>query len=216
MALNLGNMQSTHPYYSSIGAYVNDALNKIPLHAITAAKNLELFPELATKWTTSTVVDQAWLDLPNDSLAVQVVYSFDSSTAPDLSSVNRQPVSYVSPGDYELLPKASTNTGYPRLYSQQGNRLLLSPTPRTGYLTYLLVSGIQQEPELSADGDTPVMDKRWHSAIADYACYLLATDLGWDDAGRFLASCDQKIATSVSMAGLRGKRLFNVVQAEGV
>lgn len=218
VALNCGNMQATHPYYASIGGYVNDGLNKVLLHAVNStARNFELFPELSTKWTNLTVADQAYLSLPGDALAVQMVYSFDSPSAPNLSSDDRLPVSYVGQDDYELLPKATQLNGYPRLFTQQGNRLYLSPTPRTGYLTYILVSGIQQEPELSNDADVPVMDKRWHSAIADYASYLLATDLGWpDDAARFMASCDQKIASCISIMGLRGKRVVLVMRAEGV
>lgn len=215
VALNLGNMQSSHPFYTYIGSYVNDALNGLPLRAVNmGARNYELFPELQEKWTVLTTQDQAWVDIPTTTpcLAPQMVYSFDSSTAPNLSTSDRKPVVWVSQNDYELMPKSTTITGYPRLYTAESTKLYLHPTPRSGYTTYLLIKGVKAEAELSADGDLPVVDKRWHSAIVDYACALLAADMGWaEDSARFLASCDQKITACLPLRGLRNRRTAVIV-----
>lgn len=216
-ALNCGNMQSSDPFYTYLGDYVNAALNAMVLRSLTKARvNLNLFPELRTDWTEITIVDQNYLALPSNLLVVDSVLSFDSSTAPTMATSAQTPMTYLSWRDFQNLPKETTVTGYPRIWTRYNNRLYIWPTPRTGYTSYIHLLGLKKEPELSGATDSPAIPELWHDAWLYMACYKICVDKGWgEDATRFLVACDTEITQSIDLVGLDNAQKHGRIRIEG-
>ena len=218
MLLAGGNLQSGHPVYTYANNLVNDGLRFMIMRASQKYPNFQLFPEhVDTEWTDVTVADQNYLALPSDSIAIQRVFSLDSSSAPNLNNANWRVVSFIEPQAFDQLTKPTTQQNYPFQYTIREKRIYLWPTPRTGYTTYVKIDGIQDEPDMSSSSDTPRTDARWHPAWLDCASHLLCNDLGYaDDATRFLASADLKIeAIGASMIGLRRANIKQNVRVIG-
>ena len=92
VALRLGNMQSSDPFYTYLGDWVNDAANRVILRALSRnAKRKEgMFPELQSFWRSdATTANVGYIAYPTDCLWIDRLYSFDSSTAADENRVPR-------------------------------------------------------------------------------------------------------------------------------
>ncbi len=218
LALNAGNLPTTHPFYTYLGAIVNDSLRGFILRASAKYPNFQLFAEHKDiEWTDVTVADQMYLTQPTDQIVPQRVYSLDSSTAPTMANSQWRLVGYIEPEGFDQLNKSTTNLAYPTQWMAREGRIYLYPTPRTTKTTYIKVDGIQDEPDMSIATDTPRTNVRWHPAILDYASSVLCTQLGWDDdAQRFLKSCDDKLVTvGGAMVDLRRGLLKKTVQIKG-
>lgn len=220
LALNAGNMASTHPYYSFVGNYINDSVRLFIMRASAKWPNFQLFPEHKdVEWTSTstTTQDVATLAIPSDSIVPQRVFSLDSSTAPNLNNSNWRLLSYLEPEAYDQLNKSTANIAYPSNWTVREGSIYFYPTPRATKLTYVKVDGIEDEPDMVNGTDAPRTNVRWHPAILDFATYLLLRDIGWDeDAQSALAACDDKIATvGGAMADLRRANLKKAITIKG-
>lgn len=218
VALIAGNMATTHPQYGNLGQFVNDGMHFLVQRSSLKFPNYELFPEHKDiEWTDLTIADQRYLALPTDQIAIQRVFSLDSSSAPNLNNSNWRPVSYIEPQAFDVLPKTTTITGYPSLFTLREGRVEFNPTPRTSWTTYVKIDGIQDEPTLSSGTDSPRSHARWHPAMVNCAAYLLLTDMGWhEDAQKQLNAADEQIGTiGGSMIGLRKAQIRRTVRVAG-
>ena len=206
LALRLGNMQSSDPFYTYLGDWVNDAANRVILRALSrnARRKEGMFPELQAKWRSdATSAGVEYIAYPSDCLWIDRVYSFDDDAAADESRDKRYAMAEIASQDtWELLDKSTSTTGYPRRWRRFSNRIQLHPVPTAAYLTKLLVVGFAEEADLSGTTDVFVIDAKWHPAIIDYAVYLGAKDMGWDeDAQAALQACDRQIEECITILG---------------
>lgn len=218
LALIANNMPSSDPHYSYLGAHVNAAVKLLPLRASTRFPNYQLFPEHKDiEWTDITIVDQNYLALPTDQIAVQRAYSLDSSTSPNLNNSDWRELAYVTPREFDQYEKPTTQTGYPSVFTLREGRIYVHPTPRTDWTTYLKIDGIQDEPDMSADGDSPRTHSRWTPAILKLSAYFLFDDLRMhEEAERNLKAADEQIGTiGASLIGLRNGNLHRVMRVAG-
>jgi hypothetical protein len=112
---------------------------------------LETSEDLATVIGTATVTPGAtWMRTINLRISNGV-------------SLSRRPVEEV---DF----MASAGTGEPRLYAVTGATITLFPTP-SAVLT-LKHRFVRSEPDLAADGDTPLVPASFRPAIVEYAAHL--------------------------------------------
>jgi hypothetical protein len=201
----LGNLHSSHPLYSDVGAWVNRAANRVVMKTIgNNGHKLNLVPELMTSWLSPiTVAGTNYVTMPTDKIAIQEVYSFDTDTSPNLNLVASRKLNWISPSTFEVLTRTSAVVGYPNVWTRKGKRIYLHPTPSTDYLTYLHLYGIMREPEMTSDSDEPQMNELFHDTIVSQACAIGAGRLGWiDDAARFEASVDKDIAMAANITAL--------------
>lgn len=206
VALRLGNMQSSDPFYTYLGQWVNGAANRVILRSLgkNPRRKENLFPELQSKWRTdATTSGVEYVALGSDVLWVNRVYSFDSSSAADENRDKRYAMAEIGSDDqWEMLDKSTSTTGYPRRWRRFSNRLQVHPVPSASYLTKLLVLGFAKEADLSGSSDTFNIDSMWHPAIIDMAVYLGAKDMGWvEDANEALMACDRAIEECISILG---------------
>jgi len=206
VALRLGNMQSSDPFYAYLGPWVNAAANRVILRSLSrnARRKESLFPELQSKWRTdATTSGVEYVTLGSDVLWVNDVFSFDSSSAADENRDKRYVMAEVhSQQQWELLDHSTSTTGYPRRWRRFSNRLQVHPVPSASYLSKLLVLGFARETDLSGSSDTFTIDQMWHPAIVDMAVYLGAKDMGWtEDANEALMACDHAIEECVTILG---------------
>lgn len=206
VALRLGNMQSSDPFYTYLGDWVNDAANRLILRSLSknAKRKEQMFPELQAKWRSdATSAGVEYVAYPSDCLWITQVYSFDEDTASDESRDKRYAMAEIySQDQWELLDKSTSTTGFPRRWRRFSNRIQIHPVPTAAYLTKLLVLGFAEESDLSGSSDTFTIDSKWHPAIIDYAVYIGAKDMGWmDDAKEALEACDRQIEECITILG---------------
>jgi hypothetical protein len=216
-ALNLGSMQSSDPFYTYLGSYVNSAQRAVVTRTLSKARrSFNLFRELVDKWTAITTVNDLRVSVPPDLLVVERVYSFDSTDVPDLDDDTAKPMAEIPLNKFDILSRDTSISGYPRLWSRDGDYISVYPTPRTGKTTYLMLRGIGDVNALSADLDEPIIKERWHDAILFYACYLGALELNRvDEAQKWLDACDRHIMQTIDIMGLESSSGENVVRIEG-
>lgn len=230
LALNCGNLPSSHPLYTYLGAITNDAIRFMAARAMSKYPNSQLFPEYRDIDDISVVTTNGAnaYTIPTQFLVVERVFSADSSSAPTDANTNWRPVWYMDPNAFDQLNKPTTQLQYPANYTFKANvttgnnsftdaKLYVWPTPRTGNLTYLKLSGIAGENDLVDATDVPYAHARWHPAILDYASHLMWNDLGSpDDAARYLASGDMKLQTAADgLIGMRRYQLKKRVRVAG-
>lgn len=218
---NCGNIPTTHELVTGTnggGDFINEALRYMLLRASQRYPNFELFPEHKdVEWTDITIIDQNYLALPNDQIAIQRVSVLESATVPNLNNSDWRPLSYIEPVAFDQLEKPTTTLQYPALFTLREGRVYVHPTPRTTKTTYIKLDGIQDEVDLTAAGDSPRTHSRWHPAILDIATHLMKNALNHSDADQWLDKADEKIMTiGASMVGLRKaqyKRSINIAGA---
>lgn len=221
LLLACGHMKATHPLAAVTnggGDFVNAGVKFMILRASQKYPNFELFPEHKdVEWTDITIVDQNYLILPNDAMAVQRAFSLDSATSPNLNNTNWRELSYTEPRAFDLLSKTTSTVQYPAQWTIREGRIYFNPTPRTTKTTYVKIDGIQDEPDMSSSTDSPRMHARWHSAILHASTYLMMSDLGWhDDAAKHLALADEEITSvAVPLIGMKRQNIRRQVRVGG-
>lgn len=220
VAKHLGNMKSSNIWYAEIQNWVNRALNRVVQLGIGGNRqNLNLFYELQTSWTTSapTTLNQNWIALPSDKLAIVDVQTYNKSAAVDKNADRTYPMRFIPYKDFLLIPRDSNVTDWPRLWSRRGKRIYIWPTPHTDYLTNLELVGIQKEPELSAAGDTPIIDEQWHDIVVAYATYLGASAMDWaEKALTFKTLAYEQIKLTADFVGIEDAATNSAVTVEGM
>lgn len=203
VALRLGNMQSSDPFYSYLGSWVNEAGNRVIMRALSRnlRRRQNLFPELYDLWEDTTIDGQDYISTPDDILYVDALYSLNTSAAVDYATDARYSMSEIGNNrTWQFLSRSQT--GYPNKWHRYGNRLYVHPTPTATYVTKVLIAGFAREGTLSGNSDVFVMDPMWHPAVIDYAVYLGATELGWiEDAASALTACDRKLEETTTILG---------------
>jgi len=219
LALNVGNIRSTDPWYPYLDQYANDALRLMLLRASEKFPNFQLFPEHKdVEWIDITVADQAYLTLPSDAFTIMRVFSADSAAVPNTNDTNWRVVTWIDPKGIDQQTKPTTQLDYPSNYTQREGRVYLYPTPRATKTTYVKIDGIQDEVNMSSPTDTPRTHERWHPAWLDYGCFMLANDRGMtEDAQRFLGACDAKIKDiGTSLMGMRRANTRRTIRVAGM
>jgi hypothetical protein len=216
-ALNLGNLQSSDPFYTYLGSWVNSAQRAVVTRTLSKGRrSFNLFRELMEKFSAVTSVNDLRVAVPDECLVVERVYSFDSSAVPDLDDDTVKPVVEIPIHKFDILSRDTSISGYPRLWSRDGDFINVYPTPRTGYTTCLLLRGIGDVNALSDNADEPIIKERWHDAILFYACYLGALELNRvDEAQKWLDACDRHIMQTIDILGLESSSGESVVKIEG-
>lgn len=204
-ARQLGNLPSSHPLYSNdLGAFVNEASNRVVLMATAKdRRGANIFPELRNFSTSAITVNATdEVTIPATILVLESLNITKSSAAYSAATQTEYPIFEES--DSQLFGQFSkTQVGYPQRWMRSGATVKLWPTPTTAYLTRVVFRGIRREADLSADGDVLTMDYIWHPAVIDYACYLGANALGWDeDAKKWLSACEKKVTECLNLVGL--------------
>lgn len=180
-------------------------------------RGANIFPELrniAGSALTSNGVDT--LAIPTTLLVLESCSITKSTSAYAAATQTETPI-FEEP-DAQLFGQFSkTQTGYPTRWIRSGTNIRLWPTPVTGYLTYVVFRGIRKESDLSADGDTLVMSDLWHPAVIDYASYLGANELGWDeDAQKWLTACEKKVTECLNLVGLERQKNDSSIEIAGM
>jgi hypothetical protein len=114
--------------------------------------------------------DWAWLEAVETiaTIAATGTYALAATYGRSISLTSGGfPLKRVTVEELELLRDAA---GPPKMWAAYGNQLELVPVP-TG-VANLRHRFIRTEPDLAADGDTPLMPARWHQAVVDYAANL--------------------------------------------
>jgi hypothetical protein len=217
LALNLNNMQSSDPFYSRLGRWLNEGANRIITMAIAKDKKaLQLFPELKNRrWWDTTVANQNYLDLPDSLLALEFVTYTKTTAAFDASRHTEFPSSETSAETFAFLSKSATTVGWPSLHTRRGNRLAFHPTPTTAYLTVVVLNGIRKEDTLIEDTQTYAMNETWHPTVVKAATALGNEALGWPDAERWWAAADRDLGGGVNREGLERRKDTVQIRIEG-
>lgn len=210
VALNAGNLQSNDPHYAYVDENVNDAANQIVLMAISKDKaNVNCFPELQRRrWHDVTVNNQGYLNKPTNLLVLDSVSMTKTTTSYDPSRHTEYPI--IEEPDQSVFgtfSKASTTVGYPTRWCEASESILLWPTPTTAYLTRVVVRGIREEATLSADGDTLVMNPRWHPVVIEYATHLTWKQMGeHEEADKWLLATEKRMTQVIDLYGLAKRK----------
>jgi len=209
VALNCGNLPSTHPVYTYLGDFVNDAANAVILFTVRAdRKNVNLFPELKRRWSDVTVNNQGYLDKPTNLLILDSVSITRSTTTYDPSRHTEYPVfEEVDQARFGQFNKATTTVGWPTRWCEAASQILLWPTPTTAYLTQTVVRGIKREVALTSADGVFTMSDIWHPIVIAYATHLAMLALErYDGAEAWLNTTEKRIAKTVDPLGLSKRR----------
>lgn len=207
VALALGNLPSTHVWYSRIGGtaslpgYIVRAANKLIRMVVGGnGHNADLFPELANSWTVgptypTTSGRENVIDKPSDCIVVQRITRSESSTLPTWATTQEKPLGDpIDAAKFGLIAKDATTAGYATIWARKGGTVLIWPTPTNTYTDYLRFYGLAREPVISDLSDSLRIDEHWHDLVVTLTCYLLAMRLGYkEDAANFLAMTEQEL-----------------------
>lgn len=214
--LTLNNEQTDHPLISA-GLHVraiNEAVNRL----IRMVGNADLFPEKHVRLATAaaTSVSANTISIPSTATPLAIVTKVtctESSSAPTLAATTEKPLGESDMETIGLLNKATTTTGYPKLWARYGESILYHPTTQTGYTTYLVVYGIAEEAALVSGAATTFgLNARWDQAIVFLAAADVAMKMGYADRAVELDDwAKRRIADSVNiMARQRNSRRFSL------
>lgn len=184
VALACRNMPSSDPFYSSITAAVTQARNKIIRWAIGPKVNIDLFPELQNSWTVGPLTSGSNIaPKPSDAIVIYELLSAQQDSVanppgPDWSVSRGFPMFYKDKLVFDLLPKTSATTGWPKIWTRKGNSILVWPTPSTSYLDTLHMFGIASD-SLTQTGNTFYSDEYWDDATIRLAASILHERRGW-------------------------------------
>jgi hypothetical protein len=207
VALNVGNMQSSDPWYSYLGDFINEASNRVVLTAVSKDRRAgNCFPSLKTgRWYDVTVNNQGYLTLPTTLLALDSVTCTRSTSAYNPSSSTEYPVIETDTAKFSLFPKDAT--GWPAQWVRSGTQILIWPTPTTDYLSQIVVRGMRREADLSNNADVLTMDPMWHPTVIKCATALVMEARGWDDqAPIWWGAVDRDVTSTLNLLGLERLR----------
>ena len=205
--LNCSNITSTDTQGAYVGDVVNEAANAVILMALGAdRRNMNLFRNLRTRrYYDITVNAQGYLARPSTLLVLDSVTCTRSSTAYNASTQTEYPL-FEEPNqqNFGLLSKSAT--GYPTIFHDAAESILLWPTPTTAYLTYVVVRGIRKEAALSANADTFAMEDIWHPVVIDMATSIMLKNMGQHDAAKeWLSSVEKRVTQTINLVGLSNR-----------
>src|SRR3990167_991370 len=215
--LNLRNLPSQHPHYSSIGNYINEAVQEFQtllLGPRFRKKAIDLIPRLKDwRWSDTTVNNQAYMTLPDTLLWMNSVTVTRSSTAFSAATQTEYPVTEEPDGDL-FGQNTKTATGYPKKWHRAGSRIELWPTPTTAYLTQLVLHGARAEDTL-ATTDKLKMPLRLQYFVLELATAISMEKMGWVDASGRRGSIEDRLAKSLDVTSRETARNRVQVQIAG-
>jgi hypothetical protein len=174
---------ATHPLVTPVDyvvKWLNQSMNRVLRLAIRANGYAPLpMTELHTEWMGTTTVNQPYVAMPDEKLAVLEMFSFDKTAADEFVDRPRL-VGKIAPRDWTLSPKDSTTADWPRRWTMIGRQLRFGPYPTAAYVTDYLLHGVSSELPLSADASVPlVIDETWHQIYVTETMRIAALRLGW-------------------------------------
>lgn len=185
------NLPSQHPQYTYIGENVNEAKDELLRMAFGMSRRvLDMLPRLRNwRWSQTTVNGQNYLALPSTMIFLEWVSYTKLTTTFSPSATTTYKM--IEEPDAELLGfRNKATTGWPAVYRRAGTRLEMWPTPSsspTDYTTKLVVGGVRYDNDLSADGDTLLMDLPLQRLVIDLAAAITMKRATWEDAPSKLA-----------------------------
>lgn len=219
VALVLGNMQTSDPFYRfiypAVGAETNSWINKSAnkLVRMIVAKIPEIYK---ASWTIGpTVAGVNYVAKPADAISVQVIDTAHQSTLPNWSTTRTYPVMRIEPEQFDLLDKSATTNGYPSLYTEKGKQIFLWPTPTAAYVDYLHVYGVMQETVLVNATDSLFIEEFWHDYVVQLAIAMGARQLGWPDAAERYTAVLKDIGSAIDPMGLRNTGNAETMSVDG-
>lgn len=220
VALACGNMPTGDPWYTYVDEHVNEAANAVILLSLAQNKrNINLFPELKNRrWSDVTVNAQGYMLKPSTALVVDALTYTKVTTVYNASTDTEYPMTEMNDQWlFGLMDK--TSTGWPSLWCEASNSLLIWPTPSsspTNYLTQIVIRGVRKESALSSATDTFQMNEVFHPVVVDYATYLTMLRMGWnDEADKMLSACEKRLTQTIDLLGLQNKRNRSRIKIAG-
>lgn len=220
VALACGNMPSNDPWYGYLDDHINEAANAVILLSIASNKrNVNLFPELRSRrWSDVTVDAQGYMLKPSTALVIESM-TYTKSTTVYNASTDTEYKTREEPDQERFALMDKTATGYPSIWCEASNSILIWPTPSsspTNYLTQVVFRGLRKEAALSAAGDTYQMNEVFHPVVVDYATYLTMYRMGWhDEAEKILTACEKRLTQSIDILALQNKKNRTRVKIAG-
>lgn len=217
VALNLDNMPSDHPFYSSIGDALNQAANKVILMSYAKDRRaVNCFPELRDRrWTDTTTNGSAHFDLPSTLLILESVKCTQTQDAYNPATQREHQVIEEPDSDlFAMLNK--TATGWPVRWTRSGNQIEYWPTcssSPTDYRTVVVLRGVRKEDALTSDSQSYVMSDVWHPTVVACATALMMRNMReFEDAREMLADVEKEVTATLNLVGL--ERMRNNVTLE--
>jgi hypothetical protein len=202
-ALALDNMQSDHPWYSSIGTHLNEAANAVLMMAYAKDKRAaNVFPELRKRrWTDTTAAAEASFDLPSTLLVLESVTCTRDDTAYDPTTQREHPMSEIAPEDFAMLNKSAT--GWPILWTRNGGQISYYPTCSAGYETVMVIHGTRKESALTTDSQSYAMSDLWHPTVVKVAVGITLQNMGEHErANGWMDAADKGVTGVLNLVGL--------------
>lgn len=207
------NLPSQHPQYPFIGENVNEAKDELLRMAFGMSRRvLDLLPRLQNwRWSQTTVSAQNYLALPATMIFLQWVSYTKLTTTYSPSAT--QTYKMTEESDAELFGfRVKTTTGWPSIYRRAGTRLEFWPTPSnspTDYTTKLVVGGVRYDNDLSADGDTLLMDLPLQRLVIDLAAAITMKRANWEDAPAKLGEVTATLQGMLNPSVAERRRVVN-------
>lgn len=201
--LNVGNMQTSDPFYTYVGDQINEASNRVLLMAVAKDRRaMNSFPELKTRrWVDVTLNNQGYLQLPTTLLVLDSVTCTRSTATYNASTTTEYPMTEATVDNFALYDR--TATGWPSQWVRSGISLLIYPTPTTAYLSQIVLRGIRQEADLSGNADVLTMDPKWHPTVIKAATAIAMEARGWhDDAAKWWDMVERDVTSTINLVGL--------------
>ena len=215
--LNLRNLPTQHPHYSSIPNYINEAVQEFQtllLGPRLKKKAVDLIPRLKDwRWYDTTVNNQVYLALPDTLLWLDSVTVTRSTTTFSAATQKEYPVT-EEPDSEKFGQLSKTATGYPTKWHRAGSRIELNPTPTTAFLTQLVLHGARAEDTL-ATTDKLKMPLRLQYFVLELATAISMEKMGWIDAAERRVSIEERLAKSLDVTAGEMARNRTQVQIAG-
>jgi hypothetical protein len=218
--LNINNLASSNPHYAYRGDFVNEAANRVIIHAVSQdRRNVNNFPELRDSWwETASTNNSNSFALPDDLLVLEsarctrLTTSYDPAIQQTFSMTE-----YPDPPTFTDLAK--TAKGWPTLWRRAANRFEYWPTTSTtptDYSTVIVIFGIAKEQALTSDSQTFVLNELWHPTIIKCATALMMDAMGLPDAGAWWDQVDRDVTATINLVGLENIKNNAVIEIAGV
>jgi hypothetical protein len=213
VALQLDNMPSDHPFYSSIGTALNQAANRVILMSFAKDRRAgNCFPELRhTRRDDVTADTEAQFDFPSTLLVMEAATCTQNSAAYDPSTQREYPITEVPPSTFALLDKSAK--GWPVMWTRHGSKFSYWPTcsaSPTDYRTRVIIYGTKKENDLTSDSQSYVMNELWHPTVVACATAIMLRNMREFEAAReMMTDVEKEVTATLNLVGL--ERIQNKV-----
>lgn len=214
VTLQLGNPPAAHPIMALLDSWINDAIRDLPQQTLPGSFDRRtLFPELTRQAMFQPAANQAWVEVPKNMLAPLEMFCYWSETEPDLDFARANPVSYIDWEQYQVQSKASSTSNWAQLYSWFDTRFYLWPTPISGFLGWMTIFYLFEQPPLTDPTHVPVINERWNRAICHLATsYGEAAQNHKERAAFFEGEASKQIVKAMNWVGMHDQRKpWNVI-----